>query len=77
MVLGHLQLNQRITGQREENRLPWTLGYKPESVEHSDPAHGLFTFIPIVKNRNGFLPFKDQNTALGFLAWNGGQEKLT
>lgn len=68
MVFGHLQLNQRVGGQRGENKLPWTIGYKPESVEYSDPAHGLFTFIPIVKNRNGFPPFKDQNTALEFLA---------
>lgn len=57
---------------KRRKQAPWTIGYKPESVEHSDPAHGLFTFIPIVKNRNGFPPFKDQNTTLGFLAWNGG-----
>lgn len=60
---------------KRRKQAPWTIGYKPESVEHSDPAHGLFTFIPIVKNRNGFPPFKDQNTTLGFLAWNGGGRK--
>lgn len=69
MVLGHLQLNQRVRVRRGENKLPWTAGYKSESIEHNDPARGLFTFILIVKNRNGYPPFKDQNTALGSLAW--------
>lgn len=35
MVLGHLQLNQRVRMQKGENNLPWTIAYKLECTEHS------------------------------------------
>lgn len=46
------------------------VGYKPEAIEHSDPVHGLFIYVMIVKNSNGFTTFKGKNTALGFLTWH-------
>lgn len=74
MVLGHLQLNQRVRMQKGENNLPWTIAYKLECTEHSMVCLPKFWYWKVAM---GFPHLKTKHCiAMSGVAWVGEAGKV-